>query len=153
MTKPTIGELRAASANIMAANLAASMFPWAPKRAADQERYFIDAYTIGASQEDAERLLAEVTAELAATGAPGDAYRVAYRRLLDYMLGVPRPSEAFRDVARQALAVGGESLHPEYVDSLARSLVSYCEPVAVRLRWYVRVWRWLRKTVRRAKGA
>lgn len=108
-------------------SVAALGFPWVAKRLADHQEYLVRAHTIGASKEDAERVLGEVMAELATTGAPGDAHTIAYRRLLDLTCGNARPPEQVRDAARQALRCEGSAVDPESVDRHARWLTDYLE--------------------------
>lgn len=68
--------------------VAALAFPQAVKRLADHQEYLVRAQTIGASKEDAERVLAEVRTELAHRGGdPTRATAIAYRRLLDVQMG------------------------------------------------------------------
>lgn len=117
---PPLGALRAASANLMAAHLGASMHA-AVKAAADHEQYLAWADTIGGDRQTAARVLAEVREELARTGhSPLSAPRIAYRRLLEPASG--RPDARLRDVARQMLLLGGEDDGPESVDRLARGI-------------------------------
>jgi hypothetical protein len=124
---PPLGALRAASANLMAASLAASLFPHAVKAAADEQRYLLDAQTIGADPAEAERVLAEVRDELLRAGHPPQlACRIAWRRLLEQP--GERPPEHARDAARQALQLGGEPCDPENVDQFARWLESLQPP-------------------------
>lgn len=108
--------------------VAALAFPQAVKRLADHQEYLVRAHTIGASKEDAERVLGEVMVELATTGAPGDAHTIAYRRLLDSTAGIERPPEGVRDAARQALRCEGSAVDPESVDRLARWLIDLNGP-------------------------
>lgn len=108
--------------------VAALAFPQAVKRLADHQEYLVHARTIGASKEDAERVLSEVMVELATTGAPGDAHTIAYRRLLDSTAGIERPPEGVRDAARQALRCEGSAVDPESVDRLARWLIDLNGP-------------------------
>lgn len=109
-------------------SVAALAFPQAVKRLADHQQYLTHARTIGASKEDAERVLSEVMVELATTGAPGDAHTIAYRRLLDSTAGIERPPEGVRDAARQALRCEGSAVDPESVDRLARWLIDLNGP-------------------------
>lgn len=123
---PSLGELRAAGVNLMAAGLAASMFPHALKAAADYQRYLIDARTVGASREDAERVLTEVRDELLHTGQPPSrAFRIAYRRLLEDPSD--RPPEPVRAAARQLLRCEGAPFDPESVDREAWRVMRFAE--------------------------
>jgi hypothetical protein len=118
---PSLGELRAASATLMASGLALSMFPHALKAAADHEQYVVRAATIGVDRETAERVADAVRDELLKTGRPPrPAYTIALQRLLDQP--GERPRDELRDVARQVLRAGGESDDPESVDRVARGI-------------------------------
>lgn len=134
--------------NILAGVLGASISGEALRVAVHHQTYQVQASAMGASPEEAERVLGEVITELSQTGAPGDPYAIAQRRIAEGQAF--RPPEELRDAARQILAAGGYSLHPEHVDShawqLQRVIADYTPP---RVRWYRRAWRWLRNTLRR----
>lgn len=136
------------SHNILAGVLGAGINGEALRVAARNQTYQVQASAMGASPEDAARVLGEVITELSQTGAPGDPWDIARHRIAQGEAF--RPPEELRDAARQILAAGGYSLHPERVDyhawRLQRVIAGYAPP---RVRWYRRAWRWLRNTLRR----
>lgn len=81
---PSLGELRAASANVMAAHLAAGMVPDALKAAVERDDYFCRAHTLGFDREAAERVLAPIVEDRLAKGQSyygSDVYRLAMDRI------------------------------------------------------------------------
>jgi hypothetical protein len=113
-----------------------------------QQSYQVAAAAMDVSPEESARVLGEVVTELSQTGASGDAFAIAQRRLAEGEAF--RPPKELRDAARQMLAAGGCSLHPEHVDAHAWQLQHLMDAYApVRVRWWRRAWRWLRKTLRR----
>lgn len=88
---PSLGELGAASANLMAAHLAAGMFPDALKAAVERDDYFCRAHTLGFGWEAAERILAPIVEDRLAKGLPHygpDVYRLAMDRIYAEISGV-----------------------------------------------------------------
>jgi hypothetical protein len=81
---PSLGELRAASVNLLAAHLAAGMVPDALKAAVERDDYFCRAHTLGFDREAAERILAPIVEDRLAKGLPHygpGVYRVAMDRI------------------------------------------------------------------------
>lgn len=133
------------SRNILAGVMGAGISGEALRVAARHQSYQAAALAMGVSPEESARVLGEVVTELSQTGAPGDAHAIAQHRLAEGEAF--RPPKELRDAARDFLAAGGYSLHPEHVDAHAWQLQrAYAPP---RVRWYRRAWRWLRKTLRR----
>lgn len=115
------------------------------RMAVSHNSYQVAASAMGASPEESARVLGEVIAELSQTGASGDPFTIARHRIAEGEAF--RPSEELREAARQVLAAGGYSLHPEHVDAHAWQLQRHGY-IPVRVRWYRRAWRWLRKALR-----
>lgn len=69
---PSLGKLRAASANMMVATLAASLIPCqrALRDAMARQDYLVRAQTVGVGPEEAERVLAEIAEDRATRGLP-----------------------------------------------------------------------------------
>lgn len=133
--------------NIAAGILGAGINRGALHVAVRQQAYQASASAMGVGPEEAARALGEVVTELSQTGAPGDPFAIAQRRLAE---GANfRPPEQLREAARQILAAGGYSLHPEHVDAYAGQLQRVVDTYAPRLPWYKRWWRRLRKMLRR----
>lgn len=78
---PSLGELRAASANLMVAHLAAGMY--APLRAAaDRETYLVTAQTLGRGREAAEQIVNEMIEDRLHQGLPLDpVYKLALEKI------------------------------------------------------------------------
>jgi hypothetical protein len=135
--------------NILAGVRGAGISGEALRVAVRHQSYQVGAAAMGASPEESARVLGEVITELSQTGAPGDAYEIARHRIAGGGDAF-RPPKGLRDFARDLLAAGGYSLHPEHVDrhawQLQRRMAAYAP---VRVRWYRSAWRWLRKTLRR----
>ena len=84
---PSLGELRAAGANLMAAH----MVPIALKAAVERDDYFCRAHTLGFDREAAERILAPIVEDRLAKGLPHygpDVYRLAMDRIYAEISGV-----------------------------------------------------------------
>jgi len=114
--------------------------------AARQQSYQAAAAAMGVSPEESSRVLGEVVTELSQTGAPGDAFAIAQHRLAEGEAF--RPPKELRDAARDFLSAHGYSTHPEDVDAQAWRLQHVIDAYApARVRWYRRVWHWLRKTL------
>jgi hypothetical protein len=110
MAEPSLGALRAASANLMAANLALSMFPYAAKAAVDHEQYIARAATLGFDRETAQRVSDEVWRSGMVPSS--EIYRWALMRLYE-LLDDPKPKpmtveDARRIVSALANCKGGE---------------------------------------------
>lgn len=85
---PSLGELRAACANMMAASLAVSMFPYALKAAVERDEYLARAYTLGVDKEAAERILAPIVEDRLRRGLSHygpEVYRLAMEQVYDGM--------------------------------------------------------------------
>jgi len=113
--------------------------------AAAAQTYQVQASAMGATPEDAARVLDEVVTELRQTGAPGDPYDIAWHRLATGENF--RPPKQLRDAARQFLSAHGYSTHPETVDAYAWKLQHLT--TVYRAPWYKRWWRRVRNALRR----
>lgn len=136
------------SRNILAGVLGAGISGEALRVAVRHQSYQVAALAMGVSPEESARVLGEVVTELSQTGAIGDPYAIARRRIAEGEAF--RPPKELRTAARDLLNAHGYSLHPEHVDAqawqLQRTIAAYAP---ARVRWYRRAWRWLRKTLRR----
>jgi hypothetical protein len=136
------------SSNLLAGVLGAGISSEALRVAVRQQSYQVAAAAMGATPEEASRVLGEAITELSQTAAPGDPFAIAQHRLAEGEAF--RPPKEWRDAAREFLSAHGYSTHPEVVDAqawrLQRAMADYAP---VRVRWYRRVWRWLRKNLRR----
>jgi hypothetical protein len=91
LPSPSLGELRAAGANLMAAHLAASMVPNALKAAVERDDYFCRAHTLGFGRAAAERILAPIVEDRLAKGLSHYGpvvYRLAMDRIYAEISGV-----------------------------------------------------------------
>jgi hypothetical protein len=138
------------SRNVLAGVLGAGISGEALRVAVRHQGYQVSASAMGVSPEDAARVLGEVITELSQTGASGDPFAIAQHRIAEGEAF--RPPKELRDAARELLGAHGYSTHPEDVDMEAWRLQHVIADFApVRVRWYRRAWRWLRKTLRRRK--
>lgn len=137
---PSLGELRAASANLMVAAIAASSYPFqqALKAEADRQDYLVRAQTVGVSQEDAERILAEITEDRSNRGLPLEpVYRLALTKVygseayvsLEQKFMDSLPGDKLR--ALEQCADGAALLQRESRDTVLWALVhvmaAYCD--------------------------
>ncbi len=142
MSGPSERDLRDAGATLLSSGIA-SVFTGAVQRAAREQEYYVKALTIGVDEEEARRVLRKVIAELASIYTEGDAYEIAWHRVLNSANGVDRPDEDARDAVRQMLTAFGGSQHPELVDAWARALQQPAGTPTIRASWRKRLWCWL----------
>lgn len=119
------------------------------KHAHQQDAYFAQAHALGADPEVAQEVLREVVAELASIPTAGNAYDIAWHRLIELFNGVARPPEEWREAARQMLTSIGVAAHPEVVDGYAQQLQhALTADLTPRPRWYRRLRHRHRKALR-----
>lgn len=146
MSEPTEGSLRDAGIGLRLMAMT-GMSGVRLREAVAASTYTVSARALGVDDEESRRVLREVVDELSATGSSGDAFAIARRRLAEGSNF--RPPEELREAARQMLAAGGYSLHPEHVDAHAWQLQRVVDACAPHVPWYKRWWQRIRNILRR----